>query len=531
MPLHSTRADVERLLGPPVQGTRNVYHDTSQTITVTYSSNSCDHNWRVPVDSVINLLVHPTIPLKLADLGVVESKFEKRRDEHLAIYYYVNTNEGINYTVDFERGQITAMEFYPATRDSHLKCSGSSPAAGRPSTKSRNQLRNRAARKRTKTVSFVCPMHADVVSSKAGACHRCGMRLIKRSLPSGEKPGAAATASGVSDSGREPGVALESFPNPGTRPWSSLSTKERVLELERLAPTYEYTCLMHSEVHEAQQGSCPKCGMPLTIIQPSVLGDYKLLLTPDPLSPRPAEKVTLRFVVSDPVTGEAVKNYVVNHEKLFHLFIVSDDLAEYQHVHPELQPDGSFSVETTLPRHGVYKLHADFFPVGGTPQVIHRELLTFGHRLASPRVKPVLQPDSALVKVVDGMRITLKPGRSLIAGALIPLSYQLEDENTGKPVTDLEPYLGAWGHTLILNEDQSEYLHSHPSDMLSQGADRATVRGGPQVEFKAMFPSAGDYRIWTQFQRAGRVTTVSFTVRTQRGPSPEAGSPSAGEIK
>jgi hypothetical protein len=51
--------------------------------------------------------------------------------------------------------------------------------------------------------------------------------------------------------------------------------------------------------------------------------------------------------------------------------------------------------------------------------------------------------------------------------------------------------------------------------MLAGGVDRATQRGGPNVEFKAMFPVAGDYRIWTQFQRGGRVTTVSFTIRVK----------------
>jgi hypothetical protein len=113
------------------------------------------------------------------------------------------------------------------------------------------------------------------------------------------------------------------------------------------------------------------------------------------------------------------------------------------------------------------------------------------------------------------MTITLELGGARAAGKLIPLTYRLTDSRTGEPVRDLEPYLGAWGHTLILNADQSDYLHVHPSEMLSAIADRATLRGGLDVQFKAMFPAPGDYRIWTQFQRAGRVTTVTFTVRVQ----------------
>jgi len=288
-------------------------------------------------------------------------------------------------------------------------------------------------------------------------------------------------------------------------------------ELERLAPTYEYTCVMHRDVRQAQEGTCPKCGMPLTSVKPSVLGEYRLDLAAKPLSPRAGEKVQLRFVVKHPQTGARVRDYVLNHEKLFHLFIVSQDMLEYQHIHPVLERDGSFVVETMLPRVGLYKIHADFFPVGGQLQVLHRELSTAGHRRRAQRapVSAALAPDTTLVKTVDGMRISLELGDSIapVAGSLVSLKYHLTDERAGEPVRDLEPYLGAWGHTLILNADQSEYLHSHPTEMLPDSVDRASVRGGPDVEFRAMFPAPGDYRIWTQFQRAGRVTTVFFTVR------------------
>jgi hypothetical protein len=41
--------------------------------------------------------------------------------------------------------------------------------------------------------------------------------------------------------------------------------------------------------------------------------------------------------------------------------------------------DGTFRVATVFPRTGLYKLHADFFPVGGMPQVIHCEFPTRDH--------------------------------------------------------------------------------------------------------------------------------------------------------
>jgi hypothetical protein len=260
--------------------------------------------------------------------------------------------------------------------------------------------------------------------------------------------------------------------------------------------------------------------MPLLSVKPSVIGEYQLKLVSVPRIPKVGEKVRLRFIVSEPQTGVRVKRFVLNHEKLFHLFIISQDMADYQHIHPQLEPDGSFIVETVLPRTGLYKLHSDFFPIGGTSQIIHSELMTAGYertRQSQKAAMPSLMPDETLMKTIDGMRVELVLGGGSdgapVAGLFVPLKYRLTDAQTGEPVQDLEPYLGAWGHTLILNADQSQYLHSHPTRMLPGGTERASMRGGPEVEFGAMFPEAGDYRIWTQFQRAGKVVTVSFTVR------------------
>jgi hypothetical protein len=322
--------------------------------------------------------------------------------------------------------------------------------------------------------------------------------------------------------GQVPARSAQQQPAPAPTPpaapqsWANLSTAERVRALERLAPTYDYTCLMHPEIHQAQEGLCPKCGMPLTSLKPAVLGAYRLALAATPRSPRVGARVRLRFVVSDPRTGARVKRFVVNHDKLFHLFLVSQDMTDYQHIHPRFAPDGSFTIETVLRRAGLYKLHSDFFPVNGTPQVLHRDLVTAGYAPAQ-FVPAQLTPDTTLTKTFAGLTVNLVLGNGgePVAGNFIRLKYHLTDAQTGAPVQDLEPYLGAWGHTLILNPDQTEYLHSHPTEMLPGGPERAHLRGGPDVEFGAMFPEAGNYRIWTQFQRAGKIITASFTIRVQ----------------
>ncbi|HZH32869.1 MAG TPA: heavy metal-binding domain-containing protein [Pyrinomonadaceae bacterium] len=348
---------------------------------------------------------------------------------------------------------------------------------------------------------YTCPMHAGVSATKPGSCPLCNMKLIAQG-----KRGATATANAPSAPGAQQKVEKA----------EAAATAARVRALEGLAPSYEFACVMHPEVRQAQEGVCAKCGMPLSTVRPTVLGAYKLAVTQTPRAPRAGEPVRLNFVVTHPETGARVRDFVLNHEKLFHLFIVSADMNVYQHIHPELDADGSFKVETILPRAGLYKLHSDFFPAGGTLQVLHHELTTAGYR--APRgatVAPAaLVADKSFTKMIDGMKISLEwGGARLVPGAFVRLKYSIADARTGEPVRDLEPYLGAWGHTLILDADQSDYLHSHPTETLPEGTERANLRGGPEVEFGAMFPEAGLYRIWTQFQRHGRVSTVSFTVR------------------
>ena len=85
---------------------------------------------------------------------------------------------------------------------------------------------------------------------------------------------------------------------------------------------------------------------------------------------------------------------------------------------------------------------------------------------------------------------------------------------SGEPVKDLERYLGAFAHALIVNEELTEYIHAHPEEML-EGTDIKSG-GGPDVVFHTLFPKGGRYKAWVQFQRAGKLSTVSFTFRVLR---------------
>jgi hypothetical protein len=251
--------------------------------------------------------------------------------------------------------------------------------------------------------------------------------------------------------------------------------------------------------------------MALTLADPYDAREFLVDVASTPAAPRVGVTTRLRLTVREPTTRARVRELVEVHEKRYHLFVISHDLEHYDHVHPEPRADGSYVVDITLPRAGFYKLYSDFLPLGATPQVVPTLMATagFSGTLASQRAR--LVPDDTLTRTVGGMRVTLTvPPDGLVAGRDEKLQYHIVDAATGAPIADIEPYLAAFGHTLVLSEDTLHYVHAHPVEWLPD--NRAAAAGGPDLTFKAMLPKPGRYRIWTQLKRRGVVSTVSFTV-------------------
>ena len=277
------------------------------------------------------------------------------------------------------------------------------------------------------------------------------------------------------------------------------------------APGAVYFCPMHPEVRENQSGSCPRCGMALVPGDPAAK-DYDLALETVPAAPRAGSEVELRLRVRDRDTGHTVRDFETVHGKRYHLFFVSQDLEHFEHIHPDQQPDGEWTIRVTPPKPGYYRVYSDFLARGGAPQVIARTFVTAGFDGDLPSSVARLRPDLAFEKKVGATAVRLQLDPPLIlAGRMQRLRYRLQ--SGGAPVTDLRPYLAAWGHTLVLSEDTQDYVHAHPIEYLA--VDAIDPRGGPDLTFDAMFPRPGRYRVWTQFQRGDEVATVSFTVEAQ----------------
>lgn len=199
--------------------------------------------------------------------------------------------------------------------------------------------------------------------------------------------------------------------------------------------------------------------------------------------------------------GRPVEAFDVTHEKLMHLIVVDRQLSYFSHLHPDYAGEGVFTVETTFPAGGEYKLFADFQPTGASAVTIGKRVEVDG---ASAEAA-ALAPDETLKVTVEGKKVELR-AEAWQAGTEMRLTFHISDAATGRPIETLEPYLGAIGHVVILSEDAEGYLHVHPAE------EQAT---GPEAVFRTSFPAPGLYKIWAQFQHEGKVFTVPFTVEVQ----------------
>ena len=227
---------------------------------------------------------------------------------------------------------------------------------------------------------------------------------------------------------------------------------------------------------------------------------YTFRLHDTQTSPGPA--VPVSFTIQGP--DGPVTSYDVEHDKRLHLIAVRRDFTGFQHVHPELAADGTWSTDLALTS-GEWRLYADFKPTGA-------EALTLGTDLAvAGDYRPAPPSAESRTAVVDGYTVTV--AGDLAAGTDSELTLSVSRD--GEPVTDLEPYLGAYGHLVALRAGDLAYLHVHPDGSPGDGA----TKPGPGVRFFAAVPSAGTYHLYLDFKHRGVVRTADFTLTA--GPASE----------
>ena len=264
----------------------------------------------------------------------------------------------------------------------------------------------------------------------------------------------------------------------------------------------DFVCPMDKDVKSPSAGKCPRCGMKLVANLPDPL-EYLLELRVTPRAPVAGQPATLEFRVRHPKTGQLVREFELMHERLIHAFLISSDLTDFAHEHPKLRADGSFELAVTLNRRVPYRVVADFYPKGGTPQFLAKTIFPSGASLVPP---PTLVADlSPKASANLTVELVTEPAQP-IAGQETLLFFRVA------PHAGLEPYLGAWGHLLAASDDQVDVMHDHPLYVDGVPPPDLKAASPARIQFNLIFPRERIYRVWVQFQREGVVNTVGFNL-------------------
>ena len=222
-----------------------------------------------------------------------------------------------------------------------------------------------------------------------------------------------------------------------------------------------------------------------------------LRLVLDHPEPRAGKDVPVSFRVLD-ADAKPVTAYTPSHDKELHLIAVRRDLSGFQHVHPTRDAAGTWSTTLDLSP-GAWRFFADFDQAGDIePVTLGADAIVAGSFAPQPLPKP------STTATVDGYTVTLD-------GTLAPgkdSKLTLSVSKDGTPVTDLQPYLAAYGHLVALRQGDLAYLHVHPDGEPGDGR----TKPGPQIVFHTQAPSAGTYRLYLDFKHKGVVRTAEFTM-------------------
>jgi hypothetical protein len=253
-------------------------------------------------------------------------------------------------------------------------------------------------------------------------------------------------------------------------------------------------------------------------------------------------------------------NLIPDHGYLMHLFLIREPgMDRFYHLHPSLKPGlhpaGTNTFELELPAipAGRYEVFADVVRESGFPDTMTSEIDLpdiSGVPLAGDNSEAAAPPlggqpataansgsagrsDGATAILPDGYRMVWERGSApLVANHFVWLRFRLETPD-GKPVMDMEPYMGMAGHAEIVRSDRSVFAHIHPDGSVAMAALELTQRNASlqaasaamdpamkmdmrmdpaatEVSFPYGFPRAGQYRIFVQIKRGGQIETGVF---------------------
>jgi hypothetical protein len=207
-----------------------------------------------------------------------------------------------------------------------------------------------------------------------------------------------------------------------------------------------------------------------------------------------------RFEILDS-TGMAVTAFQPDQTKLMHFYLVRSDLTGYQHVHPTMAADGTWTAQLVTPAPGSYRVYSSF-EVKDSGGALKAYVLSAPVSMPGSAATTAL-PATATSTTVDGYTLTVDG--MMMAG--MTHSFTVSVSKNGQPVHDLQPYLATYAHLTAIHQGDLAFAHLHP-----EGAAATTDTGGPTLTFQTAMSETGNWRLFIQFQTGGVLHTAAITL-------------------
>lgn len=258
-----------------------------------------------------------------------------------------------------------------------------------------------------------------------------------------------------------------------------------------------YACPMHPEVKGNKGDKCPKCGMALSPVNKEK-SQYEVKVAADPQNVEAGKPTNLSIAISE--HGKNVPLEVV-HEMKMHLLVVNEELTWFDHIHPQEQADGSYNVSESFPAAGKYLLFIDYKPSSGQADVNMQKIDVKGTSVAQ-----TTELKTNLVSTVDGYTLTLLNGEYFETNRSQGLQFSVEKDGKQLQEKDMQKYLGANAHIVMISKADKDFLHIHPiSD------NRFPIYA------ETLIKKAGLYRMWVQFKINDVLHTADLTITVSEG--------------
>ncbi|MEU1510421.1 hypothetical protein [Kitasatospora sp. NPDC005748] len=212
----------------------------------------------------------------------------------------------------------------------------------------------------------------------------------------------------------------------------------------------------------------------------------------------PAGRATAcSFTITGP-DGGPVTDFAEHQGKKLHFYAIRSDLTGFQHLHPTMAADGTWTADLSALAPGDWRLYTSFLPNTG-PRAGE---LVLSRTVTVPGAAPAVPlPAPAGSTTVDGYTVDLRS--EPMAGAHRLTATVSRD---GRPVTDLQPYLDSYAHLTAFHQGDRALAHLHPTDRVDG------EHGGPTLTFMALLGAPGNWRVFLQFQTAGQLHTAELTL-------------------